>query len=255
MLHRFDAMLNGVSFAGLDPAIILTDITEQKPTESIETATRAIHPGERVTFRRRRTLQVRLTFVVREYDPSRRAALMDRIAEWAADDGWLVLSTRPDQRLYVHTDTLPAMGSSLRWTDEIIIALTAYERPYFEARWPVVSVIAEQGSICPLGTVPEAYVEVDVTNMGEGELTTLTATCATTRIKLDGLAVPPGEHVRIAYTDKDVLTITAGGASALANRTADSHDDLIAYTRQSNIITVDADQAVSAEVSARGRWR
>lgn len=255
MLHRFDAMLNGVSFAGLDPAIILTDINEQAPKEDIETASRAIHPGTRLTFRRRRNLSVRLTFVVREYDPARRATLMDKIADWAVDDGWLVLSTRPDQRLYVHADTLPAMGSSLRWTDDIIIAMTAYERPYFEARWPVVSVISEQGSICPLGTVPEAYVEVDVTNKGAGDLTTLTATCATTRIKLEGLSVPPGEHIRIAYTDKDVLTITAAGVSALANRTADSHDDLIAYTRQSNIITVEADQPVTAEFSARGRWR
>lgn len=255
MLARFDAQLNGVSFANLDPAVILRDIEEQPAEESIETARRSLHPGTRMTYRIRRKLSICLVFNVREYDPEKRSAVMDKISDWVGDGGWLVLSSRPNQRLYVHPDKPLAMGSSLRWTDDIELVLTAYERPYFEARWPVVSVITDSGVIRPLGTLPKVYVEVDVTNAGEAELTTVNIACAETQITLEGLTVPAGEHVIIAYTDRDVMTITAAGVSALANRTAESHDDLIAVARKSNDISVAADQPVSAVFTARGRWR
>lgn len=254
-MHRFDAAINGVSLSGLDPYILLADIDERPPEYRQELAARAIRSGQRISARTRLSLPVALKIHITTPHILTRSHVMQRLAEWVGDGGWLTINTRPDQRLYVYPDPAPSMGSHLSWTDEIEVTLTAYERPYWEQAFPAIAVIAEQGSICPIGTVPDAYVEVDVTNSGEGDLTTLTVTCATTRIKLEGLAVPPGEHVKIAYTDKDVLTITAAGVSALANRTADSHDDLIAYTRQSNIITVEADQSVTAEFSARGRWR
>lgn len=255
MLARFDAMLRGVSFANLDPAIILRDIEEIPAEEDLETARRAIHPGSRLTFKMRRKLSIRLVFNVREYDMQKRAELMDKIAAWTGDGGWLVLSSRPDQRLYVYPDKLPAMRSSLRWTDDVEMVLTAYERPYFEARWPVVSVISESGVLYPTGTVTKAFVEVDVINVGDGDLTEVAMSCADTKITLTGLAVPKGEHVKIFYTDKDVLVIQAAGASALANRTAESHDDLLATVQKGNDISVTADQPVSAVFSARGRFR
>lgn len=255
MLARFDASLNDVSFANLDPTVILRDIEEQPVEEDMETAKRSIHPGTRLTFRIRRKMSIRLTFNVREYNMAARAAVMDRIADWVGDGGWLVLSTRPDQRLYVHPDTLPSMGSSLRWTDDLEMVLTAYERPFFEARWPVQSVISDSGILIPTGTFATAHVEADVVNEGESDLTTITLTCADTQITLTGLAVPAGEHVRLYYTDRDVLVIEAAGVSALANRTAESHDDLIARSRKQNDIVVTADQPVTAIFSARGRFR
>lgn len=255
MFCRFDASLNGVSFANLDPKIILTDVNEEPADEDIETARRSLHPGTRLTYKVRRKLSLRFTFSVREYDMHRRSELIDKIADWAGDGGWLVLSSRPNQRLYVHPDTPPSQGSSLRWTDDLEMVLTAYERPYFEARWPTVAVITDSGTITPTGTYPTAYVEVDVANAGDGDLTSITITCADTHITLEGLQVPAGEKVSISYTDMDVMVITSAGASALANRTADSHDDLIAATRKANDIAVEADQPVSATFSARGRYR
>lgn len=254
MLMRFDAMLNGASFASLDPAVILRDVEEMPVAEDIETAVRGVHSGTRLTSKIRRKLSIRLVFNVREYDPDRRSSVMDKIAAWAGDGGWLVLSSRPNQRLYVHADTPPAQKSALRWTEDMEMVLTAYERPYFEARWPATAVISESGIITPLGTVSKAYVEVEATNAGEDVLTDIAFVCADTSIHLTGLALQPQEAVRIAYTDRDVMVITAGEASALANRTAESHDDLIAYTRKANDISVTADQPVSAVFQARGRY-
>lgn len=255
MLARFDASLNGVSFANLDPSVILRDIEEEPAEEDVETAKRSIHPGTRRTFRVRRKLSIRLTYNIREYDMTARAAIVDKIADWVGDGGWLVLSTRPEQRIYVYPDTLPSQGSSLRWTEDMEMVLTAYERPFFEARWPVEVSITDSGTLSPTGTLPTAYVEVTVSNDGEGELTTLALTCADTKITLTGLSVSPGEKVRLYYTDRDVLVIEAAGTSALANRTAESHDDLVARARAQNDIAVTADQPVTAIFSARGRYR
>lgn len=135
------------------------------------------------------------------------------------------------------------------------MTLTAYERPFFEARWPATAVISESGVMYLQGTVPEAYVEVDVTNAGDGAMTEITLRCEQTMITLKDLSVPAGSHVKLYYTDTDILVIDADGKSALANRTAESHDDLIATPRKSNAIEVRADQPVSAVFTARGRFR
>lgn len=255
MLARFDAMMDGVSLAHLDPSIFLRDVEEMPAEEDVETAKRALHPGTRRTYRVRRKLSIVLTINVREYDPDKRSAVLDKITDWMGDGGWLVLSSRPNQRLYVYPDKPPAMGSALRWTDDLTLTLTAFERPYFEARWPVTAVITDKGTIIPTGTVPEAYVEVDAKNVGDGVLTDIQFACGKTTIHLTGLEVQPQEHVSITYTDRDLMVITAGGASALANRTAESSDDLIAHVRQGNDISVTADQAVSAVFRSRGRFR
>lgn len=254
-MHRFDAYINGVSLSSVDPHIMLVDIMEERAQVDRELAARAMHPGQRMNAMVRRSLTVRLIVHITTPHIITRAEVMDKVAGWVGEGGWLTINTRPNQRLYVHAETSPAMGSSLRWTDEIEIELTAYERPYWEQQWPTVAVITDSGNIVPTGTMPEAYVEVDVKNVGEGDLTTVTLSCGSTMIKLDGLTVPPQAYVRIYYTDDDLMVIEADGESALANRTAESSDDLIAMTRKSNALAVVADQAVSAVFRARGRYR
>lgn len=254
-MHRFDAAINGVSLSGLDPHIMLADIDERTPECRQELAARAIHDGQRISARQRRSLSVALKIYITTENILTRSYVMQRLAEWVGDGGWLTVATRPNQRLYVYPDPFPALGSHLAWTDEIEVVLTAYERPYWEQTYPTVAVITDIGVITPTGTLPEAYVEVDAINVGNGELTEITLTCADTQISLTGLHVPAGGHIIISYTDRDVMTITAGGESALANRSAESHDDLIARIRTANAISVTADQAVSAVFRARGRYR
>lgn len=254
-MHRFDAALNGVSLSSLDPHIMLVDIDETPAEYTQERANRGTHPGQRYSAHVRRSLTVRLKIHITTAHIMVRSHVMERLAEWVGNGGWLTVLTRPNQRLYVYPETVPALGSSLDWTGEIEVVLTAYERPYWEQAHPTVAVITDSGTIIPTGTLPEAYVEVDAKNIGEGELTEITLACADTSIRLEGLAVPAGGHVIIRYTDKDVMTITADGKSALANRTAESHDDLIARVRTANDIRVTADQAVSAVFRARGRYR
>lgn len=254
MLLRFEATLNGVAFSNLDPTIILRDIEEMPPNTESTTVKRAIHPGMRVTSQVRRALSLKLIFCVREYDISARSRVLDKIACWVGNGGWLTINSRPGQRLFVMLDRPPSLGSSLKWTGDMEMTLTAYDRPYWEQQWPTAVTITDIGNITPIGTHPDAYVECDVTNIGDGDLTGMEIICGGTKIRLEDLSVPSGEHVQIRYTDRDVLTITAAGKSALANRTDDSSDDLIAHTRQQNAVAISADQPVSAIVYARGRF-
>lgn len=253
MLLRFDAYLNGESFAFLDPSIILRDIVEFPPQENRNLTSRAYH-GMRSGKSVRRSLSVKLVFVVREYDVISRSRVMQKIATWVGNGGWLTISSRPDQRLYVVADALPALGSSLKWTADIELTLTAYERPYWEQQWPASVTVNTDGVLTPIGTHPEAYVECDVINNGDVSMTELTLSCADTSIRLNNLSVAPGDHVTISYTDDDILQIMASGVSALANRTAESDDDLIAMAGKKNAVSVEAAVPVTAVFRARGRF-
>lgn len=255
MFLRFDAAMNGQSLAALAPEIIVRDICEQVAEVDATTVRRANRTGQRVSDKFRTALSVRIVYNIRAYDIVRRTQIRDMIADWAGDGGWLTINTRPNQRLYVHVVNPTAVDSALKWTQDLTMTLTAYERPYWEDQLPVSVMTTDTGTLYPAGTVRDTYVECDVLNIGDSDLTALKLTCGDTHITLEGISVPTGERVVIAYTDDDLLTITAAGVSALGNRTADSSDDLMAYTRKSNVISATGDQSVSAVFTARGRWR
>lgn len=255
MLLRFDATMNGQSISQIDPALTLRDIIELDADVDKQYAPRAIHPGTRISARVRRSTTVRLVYIVRERDVAARTAIINKLADWAGEGGWLTISTRPDMRLRVEADQSPRVDSALKWTQDLTLDLTAYSRPYWEDMFPVQSVITEKGVIRPRGTYPIAYVQADITNTGSGALTTCEVTCGDTKITLNDLVVAPGEHVTISYDDDDILHITAGGFTALDKRTAASHDDLVAMTRVDNTISVSCDQPVCAVFYARGRYR
>ena len=261
---RYDATLNGHSLSDVAEEIIIRDIIEEPPKVDRQTDKRALRHGYRVSGVIRRSLSVRIVYNVRAYDESRRAEILDSIARWAGDGGWLTISTRPMLRLYVRPEDFPSLSSSLKWTEDLSLTLTAYEQPYWEERLPAVlsaqtapdgDGYAFSGALNPRGTVQAVPVTLTMTNTGGAALTNLTITAADTSIVLERLSVQPGEAVAIAYTDDDILTITGGGASILSARTAESSDELLIRPGQENPITITSDAPVSGTVEARGRWR
>lgn len=254
MFLRFDASLNGKSMNAIAPEIILRDILEEPIDVETQTFRKAGREGMRIAKRVRNSLRVRLVYNIRAYDIMTRTKIARMIAEWAYDGGWLTINTRPGQRLRVKVDNPPTVNSSLKWTQDLSVTFVAYERPYWEEQYPVRLTTTSQGVLKIPGTVPEAYVECTVTNKGIDDLTTAKIVCGETFMDFTGLSVPPGGELVISYTDDDQLMITAAGESALRARSAASSDDLILPTRQTNFVTVSADQAVSAVFAARGRY-
>lgn len=259
MLLRFEATLNGVAFSNIDEKLILRDIEEMRPRETQNESPRATYPGTRVSSRVRRALSVRLIFCVREYDITKRADVLDKVAKWAANGGWLTINSRPGQQLYVRPDEMPSMGSSLKWTDDMYMTLTAYENPFWEAETAATLAITTSattinGYLKPVGTYPTAYVSCYVTNTGSAALTQLTVRTPRSSIQLTGLNVPNGKTVSIGYSDDGILMITANGTSALANRTASSADDLIATCNAQNTVSATANVTIKATFTSRGRY-
>lgn len=263
MQSRYDAALNGLSMSDIAEEILIRDIVERPPKVDQQVTHRALRHGSRVSGVIRRSLSVEIIYNVRAYAESRRAEILDMVARWAIGGGWLTISTRPLLRLYVRPEVYPSASSSLKWTEDLMLTLTAYEQPYWEERMPAALAVeavqdgdsyAFSGTINPRGTVPAVPVTLTLTNTGAAALTQLTITAADTRITLEGLSVQPGESVAISYTDDDILAITGGGASILSARTAESSDELLIRPGHPNPISVTADAPLTGRIEARGRW-
>ena len=83
MFLRFNATLNGASFADIADEVVLVDVTELPAAKEIETASMAGRHGERVSVNRRTSLTVRLTYVIRTQNIVRRAQLQRLVSKWA----------------------------------------------------------------------------------------------------------------------------------------------------------------------------
>ena len=261
MVSRYDVTLNGVPLSDLAEEIIIRDIVEKQPKTDRQEAKRALRYGSRISGVLRRALPVQIVFNVRAYDEERRAEILDAVAAWAGSGGWLTISTRPFLRLYVQPEEYPALNSSLKWTEDLTMTLTAYAQPYWEELLPAVLDVQTDeandfsGTISTRGTVDAVPLTAELTNAGDAPLTTLHIAANSTFFDLTGLSVQPGESVRIFYTDEDVLIIRGGENSILHSRTAESSDELLIVPGRDNAVEITADAPLTGTISARGRWR
>lgn len=268
MYDLFDATLGGVRFSSIAEEVFLVDVIEEPAQMDTQTAALALRDGLIRTLNRRRSLSVRLVYVIRTEDVALRSVLRDKVAAWASRGGILKVNTRQGKRLEVVMDTAPAMSSSMKWTDHLSVTLTAYGVPYWEdaaARTLAVSTAWSDtegahvfsGVIRPQGTVPEAPATAILRNMGDGTLTSLDITVNGTRMELTGLNVAAGTgEVVIEYGTGGMLTIrdASTGSSLLEFRTPESDDDLLAASGADNAVTVRADQPIEGAIAVRGRW-
>ncbi len=268
----YDVLLGGKSIHDLADEIIVTDIVEKPADMDIQTADRAMHPGTRETSRRRKKLEVEIDFVIYTQDSTRRAEIASLVAAWANDGGWLTINTRPGKRLYVRPTALPAQGSALRWQEEISITFTAFAQPYWEST-DYVSVILQTtwsnnqqmyydaNVINPTGNVSSIPVTLIGWNTSEDTVMThLKVMVGETFFEFTNLAVEPGGLIFgliIAdYDENDILSIRddMAGVSLMANRTAESSDDLLAVPGKNNQIHVYSDTPCQMQLDTRGRW-
>lgn len=250
MSNRFSCALNGISPESLDSAIRVTDLTELPPAYRVVTAPTLRH-GLMLLRRVRELLTVRISFVIAEQDPARRRALLSQLHAWAEPGGVLTVSDRPGQQLTVTCDTLP-MLSALCWTDEVQLEFTAYGVPFWEYAEETYVTTASNATLLLPGTADECPVSVTVAHTGSGTLTTLTLQCGDTQMTFEGLSLAPGGVFTLLYKD-GLLHADAEGESVLMKRTGDSHDLLLADCGTETVVSVTADQPVSAVFHARGR--
>lgn len=265
MLLRFEASLNGQPFSAIAPEVILRDIAELPSEDDLQTVSRANKEGLRLTMRQRRSLSVRLTFVIRTQDIARRSQIMQDIMAWARSGTILTINTRPGQQLTVTVDKLPTITSALKWTEDCTVTFTAYEKPYWESdttesatfylyRDETTGMYGGGNVLRPLGTAGESKVSLSVLNLSGETMNYLHVTCGSTYMELQGISAPAGSMVLIAYDAADMLQIVVDGENAMKTRTAESSDDLLCVPYVDNGIVVTTDCYAQVSASTRGRW-
>ena len=272
-MSLFDVTLNSIPLSSLSDKIIVRDILEQPIEQDSYKTNRAMNAGQRVSAIVRRAMSVRVVYVIRERDPRKRADIQSQIAAWARDGGVLMVNYRTytdlsqgtSLQLHVVLDIPPVQDSALKWTQDLSMTFTAYNSPYWESTvrytWNVYtsyesalgSYIGGQTAYCT-GTAPHMPVSVTVTNVSSYALQSINIQCGSSRgqFQFTGLSIAPGETLVIDYDEESgMLQISGAGISVLANRTADSADDLY-MTPGSNALEIAANVQVTAQFSYRG---
>lgn len=256
MRGRYECWLDGQGLTAIDESIILLDISEHSPRLTCITEANASYDGQRLLRQTRQSLTVTITFEVHEYDTVRRSRIIDQVCAWASGQV-LTVSYRQDQQLHVACTSFPCVGSALRWTEKLTLALTAFALPYWESSRPTAAALAacKSGAVHlrPAGTAESCFLSGEVT--GEGILTnTLRISCNGKHFFFTQLGLAHGETLAFGYDEQMLLFFRKGSASVLSKRTPDSADDLILLQRQDNAIALEADGAISARLWGRGLY-
>lgn len=251
MREELRCALDGNELTSLDPRIYIEDIEEQIRTDT-RTAGRVRGGAVLCGPMGRESLAVMLRLMIKEKDRAERARVLARVNGWAKK-GWLTVSTRPWQRLYV-VCTQPADGAALRWSESARLVWTALDWPYWMGAVPdsaAVSGASDAAWLCPEGT-RDYYAEAELKNesgdvideisffFGGGE-----------KLAFSGLGLADGGTFRLFYDERHLLRAEADGAPVLHCLTADSQDEICLPPGRNSVIYY-ADGLCSGRIYARG---
>lgn len=249
MMTRYGVWLDGVGLDEIDPTVFILDIQEQLPQTRITTedwgGTKA---GTRFVREKTLTTSVVIRFAVREYDVTRRKAIISDVAAWARRGSVLTINDRPEQRLMVKCTALPVASSALKWTDTLTMTFTAYAWPFWEADAEAsASVSGKTGATLYLmvpGNGEYAYLSGELSFSG---IASVEIVAGDTRFEVQNVS----DSLQWGYED-GVLFIRSGVESVMAHRTPQSSDDLIVIPGRRNDITITSTAAISGRVFTRG---
>lgn len=259
MKTRWTCAMNGAALDEIDESVAIKDIREGAAEYAMSTGSNAKYDGLRVLRRVRESVTVEIVAEIRQRDPARRAAVMDKLSAWC-QDGVLTVGYRPGQRLRCICVQRPSVESALRWTREVTIRFTAYAMPWWEDESPAEALATGSGAgvLHPGGTAAETLVEAEVTNTSDTVAEEVEIRCGNTMMRFSGLGLAAGEKLLAVYDEAGLLRLRmvgeGGERSAMDKREAASSDDLVARSQQDNLVAVSADAAVEAVFRVRGRY-
>lgn len=252
MKSRYEAWLNDKALSSIDPVIYISDIAYQSPnlvrTSANIAGASGTHTSDTVFIG---DTKISVSFAVRAYLTDERQRIVNAIVSWAINGGWLKLSDRPGQMIYVLPSRLPAVTSVMRWTDNLSIEFTAFDYPLWvdEQQQKVTLTNGETGSLYLPGEW-KSYVEAEIT--AGAVITSFAISCDDTDMILDNLTVSDGDVIKVTYSARHhILSITNGSVSLLNKRSANSDDDLIAVPGK-NVVSFSADGTATCTLKVRG---
>lgn len=256
MRSRYIAALNGMELSEISPEIIVTDIVHSAPVRELKASQIAGRNGQLYTRTVTSSVGVTVYFEIHTPDVRQRAAIMEDVQRWAMPGGMLTVGDRPDRRLYVLCESLPSVGSVLKWTGTSAIGFTAYAVPFWEDELPRKISIAGNGSksLFVPGFAAPAGVEATVKNTGSGAISSVKLTAGGTFIQFAGLSLASGKTMTVAHDERGLLTARIGETSVLAKRTAASSDELALDAGTNASLSVSTNGTASTAFEIRGRY-
>lgn len=256
MRTRYIAALNGIELSELAPEIIVTDIVHNAPVRELKASQIAGRNGQLYTRTVTSSVGVAVYFEIHTPDVRRRAAIMEDVQRWAMTGGVLTVGDRPDRRLRVLCESLPSVGSVLKWTGTSFIGFVAYAVPFWEDELPRRVKISGNGSqsLFVPGFAAPAGVEAALKNTGSGTITSVKLTAGGTFMQFAGLSLASGQTLTVAHDERGLLTVRIGGTSVLAKRTAASSDDLELEPGTTSALSVSTNGTASTAFEVRGRY-
>lgn len=252
MRTRYRAAMDGVMLEALSEQLYVADIQEKTPVQALSLSDVMGYDGQRVTEKRRRSLEITITFQLRLYDPASRQRALSAVCAWC-QGRYLTASTRPGQRLCVTCKALPA-ASALKWTETLSASFLAVSPPYWEEERPAFAGGLGAASLYVPGSTPRCPADVTIT--ARENLDSLRIQTPLSMMRFAGLSLAPGDQLRAMHDDFGRLQLEkhANGVvtSAYALRTGESDDELWIPCGKRSEITCDGNAYVA--VSCRGWW-
>ena len=257
LAHR--VALNGTQLDSIDERIIIKSIEEGAGKETITAVSMGTGAGQRITNRRRDTLDVTVKFSM-NIDPENledRSETLEKINAWAAGGGWLTINYRENRRLLVICAQAPGAGDIWEWTTVYAITFRAYSVPYWEEDAPVTAIsgTAANGSmnIAVAGSA-EAPVEIMVKNMSGMTINNLRINVGGKEMKFSGLGLGGSAELIIDHIHTATLfcmRARVGNTSVMEKRTG---ADDFTVSPGNKAVSWSADRAVRVTASVRGRF-
>lgn len=251
MKSRMQVYLNGKGLHEIDEKIVVLDVTYASPSSNVSAQSNGHRDGSYVSSIRFDDAQLTVSVEIHEYNMARRQRLLQLVAAWALPGGWLTVSDRPGQKIFVRCSNPPTLGSAFRWTERVEIPLGAYEFPYWQDDEPKTATLtgtSAEGSMLVPGIASPCYFEAEVTPTGT--LTSLTLGVGNSSIELSDISAT--DPVVISYDERHILSIVSGAVSLLDKRTAASSDDLTADAGTQAQLTLTANVSCTAVFKAKG---
>ncbi len=261
--------LDGKYLDDVDDSIVLQGVDCAAGRDVINAVSIGGISGQRVTGRRRDTLDITVRFAI---DIKRstfkqlrsRSDVLEKVNKWARNGGKLTLSWRDNRYADVVLAQAPGEGDIWQWTSEYSIVFRAYAVPYWQEELDPILVdmfgaATNAGSVAVKvgGNTQTIAEEIIVQNRSGALINNLMVKMGSQKMQFGSLNMQAGERLRLYHNAEGIqlIVITGGGTtrSVMANRTPESVDEF-EVNPGNHTFSYEADRAVSLGITCRGRY-
>lgn len=235
----------------------IVDVIELQPNRTTTTHERLGAPGSFLTRDHINNRQVRVQFALLTSDFAKRTKALSDITAWAMAGKFLKISDRPGQQLRVVCTDTPLTMSKRKWTELCEMTFTAFSVPFWEdvqaKAMKTYGVTSASLTLQPPGNVRQVPLRCTITPTTR-TLTALTIAANGAEMVFSGLAVPAGKTLVIDYEEGLLITkwLSDNGTEVPCLRYRTGAEYIPLSTGTPNVVSISADTAVNAEISAKG---